>query len=67
MSLIRMCDQCGTPIDTSGPLGESSWVQIRVALDEQVRDGGTTKDYHRACARTITIAEAWAREGLIPL
>ena len=67
MALIRTCDKCGEPIDTEGLLNDRSWIQVGVALDELVRDGGTRKDYHRDCARTITIAEAWARKGLIPL
>ena len=67
MALIRTCDKCGEKIDVNAILGERSWVQVRVALDEPVQDGGTTKDYHRDCARAITIAEAWERKGLIPL
>lgn len=66
MSLIRACDKCGEKIDTEGPLNDRSWVQVAVGLDESARDGGT-KDYHRDCARTITIAEVWSRQGLIPL
>lgn len=67
MSLIRICDKCGEPVDTEGPLGERSWVQAAVALDETVRDGGHAKDYHRACARMITVADVWARRGLVAL
>lgn len=67
MALIRTCDKCGQRIDLEGILSDRSWVQVGVALDEQVHNGGVRKDYHRDCARTITIAEAWAKEGLIPL
>jgi hypothetical protein len=67
MSLIRHCDNCGEPIDLNGPLGDDSWVSVAVALDEEVREGGARKDYHRKCARDVTVAEVWLRSGMIPL
>lgn len=67
MALVRTCDKCGARIDTDGPLSDQSWVQARVALDDSVHDGGNTKDYHRSCARSITLAEVWAKPNMVPL
>lgn len=67
MSLIRHCDKCGEPIDTEGILSDRSWVNVAVALDDDVRDSGQRRDYHRSCARTVTIAEAWSDKHLVAL
>ena len=64
---ILVCDKCGERIDEQGPLGDRSWVQAAVALDETVRDSGRPKDYHRACARTVTLAEVWKSKNLVDL
>ena len=64
---ILVCDKCGERIDDDVPLNDRSWVQAAVALDETVRDGGHPKDYHRECARTVTLADLWQRPGLVEL
>ncbi len=66
MAMIRICDNCGQPVNTEGPLDEDTWVQVAVGLDEPAKEGHT-KDYHRKCARNISVAEVWKRSGLIPL
>lgn len=67
MALIRTCDKCGEPVDTEVPLNDRSWVQARVSIDKPVREGGSTKDYHRACARSVTLAEVWSKPNLVEL
>ena len=66
MALTRTCDKCGEKINTNRPLSDDSWVQVAIALDEPAR-GGNTRDYHRSCARDVTLADVWQRPGLVPL
>ena len=64
--MIRVCDKCGEQIDTEGPLGDRSWVKAAVAIDGPASEG-RPKDYHRECARTVTVAEVWKRKNLVDL
>jgi hypothetical protein len=67
VSVIRICDTCGAPVNENSVTGDDSWVQAAVSIAEPISDGGHPKDYHRACARTITLAQVWARPGMAEL
>jgi hypothetical protein len=63
-----ICDACGEPVTDQTVTGDTVMVRVGVSLGwyepvEHIR----FRDYHRACARGLTVAEVYASSGLVPL
>lgn len=59
------CDKCKEIIDRNVVVGDEQVVYVAVATGD--KEDAIWKEYHRRCARTLTVAEAWASRGLVPL
>jgi hypothetical protein len=64
---VSLCDRCGEKIDmNAGFLSERGRVAIYIALGPVDVDG-QWQEYHRGCARNLTIAQVYNRKGARPL
>lgn len=60
-----LCDLCTEPIDPETVIGDEVITFVGIATCN--REDTYWKEFHRRCARTLTVAAVWKRKGLIPL
>ena len=60
-----LCDFCGEVIDRDIVTGDEQITFVAVATGD--KEDARWKEYHRRCARTLTVAAVWASRGLVPL
>ena len=69
-----LCDRCGLPItehdevDNSFIMDDREMVRVVVATGwYSPLEDAPAREFHKDCARTLTVAEVYARSGLLPL
>lgn len=60
-----LCDSCKGIIDPEVVIGDEQITFVAVATGD--KEDARWKEYHRRCARTLTVAEVWKSRGLVPL
>lgn len=60
-----LCDSCGEVIDRDIVTGDEQITFVAVATGD--KEDARWKEYHRRCARLMTVAAVWASRGLVPL
>ena len=62
-----LCDVCKEPIDPGELTGDDMYTQIEIYLMANDCEPAISREFHRKCARTLTVADVWQRSGQVPL
>ena len=65
-----VCDECKQPIEdvNVATMRDKELVRVGILVGYGVPlDDMEVKDFHRSCARTMSVAQVYARKGVFPL